>query len=316
MGEPPRPRVEVAAAVLFDGHGRFLLAQRPLGKVYAGYWEFPGGKVEPGESSADAIRRELHEELGIEVGRVCPWLTRDFEYEHAAVRLRFFRIHDWQGEPQGREGQAFGWHEVRQALSVTPVLPANGPILRALELPDVYGITQAAAVGIPAFMGRLENALAHGLRLVQVREKEMPRDKLLAFARDVVERAHHYDARVLLNGDIALAREAGADGVHLTSQQLPMLTERPACAWVAASCHSRAEMAMASRLSVDFAVLGPVMPTPTHPGAPTLGWKGFSQAVQDTTLPVYALGGLSPDDLDEARLSGAHGIAMLRRAWV
>ena len=316
MGEPPRPRIEVAAAVLMDGAGRFLLAQRPPGKVYAGYWEFPGGKVEPGESAADAMRRELHEELGIEAGRVCPWLTRDFEYEHASVRLRFFRIHDWRGEPRGREGQAFGWHEVRKALSVTPVLPANGPILRALELPDVYGITQAAAMGIPAFMIRLENALANGLRLVQVREKEMPRKTLLAFARNVVALAHRCEARVLINGDIEMAREVGADGVHLASNQLCTLVKRPVCEWVAASCHSREELELASRLGVDFVVLGPVKPTPTHAGAQTLDWMGFAQAVQDTTLPVYALGGMTPFDVGEARLNGAHGIGMLRGAWL
>ena len=315
MSDAPRRRIEVAAAVLIDGAGRFLLAQRPPGKVYEGYWEFPGGKIEPGESAADAMRRELHEELGIEVGRVCPWLTRDFEYEHAAVRLRFFRIHDWRGEPRGRERQAFGWHEIRKALSVTPVLPANGPILRALELPDVYGITQAA-MGIPAFMSRLEHALARGLRLVQVREKAMPRETLLAFARDVVTLAHRRDARVLINGDIEMAQAAGADGVHLTAQQLCTLVQRPACAWVGASCHSREEIDSAARLSVDFVVLGPVKATPTHPGAPVLKWAGFAQAAQDATLPIYALGGMTPSDLEEARFNGAHGVAMLRGAWM
>ena len=315
MSDAPRRRIEVAAAVLIDGAGRFLLAQRPPGKVYEGYWEFPGGKIEPGESAADAMRRELHEELGIEVGRVCPWLTRDFEYEHAAVRLRFFRIHDWRGEPRGRERQAFGWHEIRKALSVTPVLPANGPILRALELPDVYGITQAA-MGIPAFMSRLEHALARGLRLVQVREKAMPRETLLAFARDVVTLAHRRDARVLINGDIEMAQAAGADGVHLTAQQLRTLAQRPACAWVGASCHSREEIDSAARLSVDFVVLGPVKATPTHPGAPVLKWAGFAQAAQDATLPIYALGGMTPSDLEEARFNGAHGVAMLRGAWM
>ena len=315
MSDAPRRRIEGAAAVLIDGAGRFLLAQRPPGKVYEGYWEFPGGKIEPGESAADAMRRELHEELGIEVGRVCPWLTRDFEYEHAAVRLRFFRIHDWRGEPRGRERQAFGWHEIRKALSVTPVLPANGPILRALELPDVYGITQAA-MGIPAFMSRLEHALARGLRLVQVREKAMPRETLLAFARDVVTLAHRRDARVLINGDIEMAQAAGADGVHLTAQQLRTLAQRPACAWVGASCHSREEIDSAARLSVDFVVLGPVKATPTHPGAPVLKWAGFAQAAQDATLPIYALGGMTPSDLEEARFNGAHGVAMLRGAWM
>jgi 8-oxo-dGTP diphosphatase len=310
-----RQRVEVAAAVLIDAGGRFLLAQRPQGKVYAGYWEFPGGKLEPGESAADAIRRELLEELGISAGEVCPWLTRDFEYEHADVRLRFFRIYDWRGEPRGREGQAFGWHETRQALSVAPMLPANGPILRALELPDCYGITQAAAMGVPRFMRSLGDSLARGLRLVQIREKDMPREALLPFARDVVALARRHQARVLVNGDVALAREACADGVHLTALQLRELNARPDCAWVAASCHAREEIALAVRLGVDFVVLGPVKPTPTHPGAPVLEWRGFSLAVRDAATPVYALGGMAHQDLHVARLNGAHGVAMIRGAW-
>jgi 8-oxo-dGTP diphosphatase len=311
-----RTRIEVAAAVIHDAAGRFLLAQRPPGKAFEGYWEFPGGKVEPGESAVDAMRRELHEELGIEVARdaICPWLTRDFDYPHAAVRLRFFRIYDWQGEPHGREGQRFAWQSTG-ALSVAPILPANGPILRALDLPAVYGITQAEALGIEAFRPKLAEALARGLKLIQVREKNLPAEALRTFAREVIALAHSHGARVLINGDIALARDTGADGVHLTAAQLRTLGTRPACDWVAASCHHRAEIEAATRLGADFVVLGPVMPTPTHPGAPTLGWNTFAASVVSTAIPVYALGGLNVDDLHTARRAGAHGLAMLRGAW-
>lgn len=310
-----RKRIEVAAAVLYDATGRILLAQRPPGKAYEGYWEFPGGKVEPGESAAAAIGRELHEELGIDVDTVCPWLTRDFDYEHAHVRLRFFRIYDWHGEPHGREGQRFAWQSA-SAPDVTPILPANGPILRALLLPDVYGITQAQALGIEVFKQRLEQALKRGLKLIQVREKNLSGGALRQFAADVTATAHEYGARVLINSDIALAKAVGADGVHLTSAQLRTLTVRPDVEWVAASCHDRSELEAATSLGADFAVLGPVMPTPTHPGAPVLDWPGFEHGAKDLTLPVYALGGMQPDHLDKARRAGAHGIAMLRGAWL
>ena len=89
--------------------GSFLMARRPPGKLYAGYWEFPGGKIEPGEAPAAAIARELHEELGIDIGTACPWITRVFEYPHGTVHLRFFRVFEWQGEPHPREGQDIGW---------------------------------------------------------------------------------------------------------------------------------------------------------------------------------------------------------------
>src|SRR5918994_6473274 len=108
LGRPPPEEeviIEVAAAVLQRPDGSFLLAQRPPGKVYAGYWEFPGGKVEPGEPAAAALARELHEELGIDVECAYPWLTRVFTYPHATVRLNFFRVTRWRGEPHPREDQ-------------------------------------------------------------------------------------------------------------------------------------------------------------------------------------------------------------------
>src|SRR5207253_9676517 len=105
-GSPRQEVIEVAAAVIQRPDGRFLLAQRPPGKVYAGYWEFPGGKLEPGEPPAQALARELHEELGIGVACAYPWITRVFTYPHATVRLNFFRVTSWAGEPQPREDQA------------------------------------------------------------------------------------------------------------------------------------------------------------------------------------------------------------------
>ena len=192
----------------------------------------------------------------------------------------------------------------------------SSDLLRALALPDCYGITQAAAVGVEAFLQHLDAALTRGLKLIQVREKAMAAGELHQFAAQVVDRARPYGARVLINGDAQLARAIGADGVHLTSAQLLALNERPACEWVAASCHNREEITAATRLGADFVVVGPVAPTPTHPGAAVLGWGGFAQCIADTTLPVYALGGMQVADLSKARQQGAHGIAMLRGAWV
>lgn len=307
-------RVEVAAAVIVNSHGEFLLAQRPAGKVYAGYWEFPGGKIEVGESAAAALRRELHEELGLEVDTAYPWLTREFDYAHAAVRLRFFRVLEWRGEPHGRESQQFTWQVVGR-VDVAPLLPANGPILRALELPHVYGITCAGAIGRAAFLLRLETALMSGLRLIQVREKAMGEDDLRAFAGDVVALARRYDARVLVNAAPALAAAVGADGVHLTAAQLMSCVERPTVAWCGASCHDAAELARARALGVDFVVLGPVAATPSHPGAAVLGWPRLAELVRDYPLPVYALGGMRDADMRQAWNCGAHGLAMLRGAW-
>jgi 8-oxo-dGTP diphosphatase len=308
-------RVEVAAAILQRRDGSFLLAQRPADKVYAGYWECPGGKVEPGESAARALARELHEELAIDVRQAYPRLTRDYDYEHAAVRLRFFRVTDWSGELHGRENQAFAWQRIDD-LSVGPLLPANGPILRALALPALYGISNAAQVGTEMFLTQLERALKRGLRLVQLREGPLDTPELRALAKCVVAVSHEHAAKVLVNSDPAAASSSGADGIHLTSARLLQSAVRPDFALVGASCHDPRELAHAARIGVDFVVLGPVQKTPTHPGSPVLGWPGFAELVAGYPLPVFAIGGLGSTDFERAWSAGAHGIAAIRATWL
>lgn len=306
--------VDVVAAVILQPDGRFLLARRPEGKPYAGYWEFPGGKVEAGESLPHALARELHEELGIEVERAWPWLVRHFDYEHASVKLHFFRVAGWHGEPHGREGQLLAW-QAPGAVGVAPLLPANGPILQALALPPILAISQIAELGEEVFMTRLQGALGRGLKLIQLREKALSPLQLESVARRVVTLAHAHGARVVLNGGVELAVKVGADGVHLTAAALMALDARPQVGLVGASCHSAAELERAAQLGLDFVQLSPVLPTKSHPGAATLGWDGFAALVRDCPLPVYALGGMGAAQLGVAREMGAHGIAMLRTAW-
>ena len=306
--------VEVVAAVIERPDGSFLLAQRPRGKVYAGYWEFPGGKVEPGEPLAAALARELHEELGIDVEIAHPWIVQIYTYPHAKVRLNFFRVRAWQGEPHGREDQQLAWQRV-STLAVAPLLPANAPVLRALQLPFEYAITHAAEVGAAEQLSRLDERLAQGLRLIQVREKDMPAPARERFAAAVITLARPHGAQVLINSDIELALRLGADGVHLAAAQLARLERRPALRWCAASCHNAAELARAARLGVDFAVLGPVQTTPSHPDSMPLGWEAFAALARGAGLPVFALGGMGPGDLATAWRCGAQGIAMVRGSW-
>jgi 8-oxo-dGTP diphosphatase len=307
--------VEVSAAVLQRPDGTFLLAQRPADKIWAGYWEFPGGKVESGESAHDALVRELHEELGITVQTAYPWLTKVFTYPHATVRLSFFRVTAWAGELHPHEGQQFAWPRLGE-VNVDPILPANAPILRALELPTLYAISNAAELGLERFLISLQAKLDDGLKLIQLREKSLAHEEMYSLAEKVVALAHTYDAKVLINSDVSLAQEVGADGVHLTSSQLIELMERPDLNWCAASCHSAEELRRAEALGCDFAALSPVLPTQSHPGAPHLGWERFSAITAESTIPVFALGGLRKVDTKTAWQSGAHGIALLRQAWV
>lgn len=299
--------IEVVAAVLERADGSFLLAQRPAGKVYAGWWEFPGGKVEAGEPLARALERELLEELGIRVRKAYPWITRVHVYEHGTVALHFFRVVEWQGEPHPHEGQAFVWQRSDQPV-VEPMLPANGPVLASLALPLEYAITDAKSLGLLAQLERLEARLRNGLRLIQVRDKDnWEREHLIYSVKSL---AKQYGARVLVNGGPA------ADGIHYSADELMRLRARPADVGLAgASCHTLQELGHAMAIGLDFAVLGPVKATPTHPGAELLGWDGFRRIVEGASIPVYAIGGLDPRDLDAARAAGAHGIAMIRAAW-
>jgi 8-oxo-dGTP diphosphatase len=306
--------VDVAVAVLIRSDGAALLAQRPRDKVYSGYWEFPGGKIEPGEPVAEALRREIREELGIEIERAYPWITRIFVYPHAKVRLHFYRVYAWRGEPRALEHQAIAW-QGPGAIELDPLLPANGPVLRSLLLPSEYAITRAGELGAGPFLLRLEARLRGGLKLVQVREKTLTRRELEEFARHVTGLAHADGAKVLVNSDAALAGEIGADGVHLTAAQLRSSSARPDFPWCGASCHSSEELRGAEALGADFAVLGPVRATPSHPDAVPLGWERFREIAAGATVPVYALGGIVPSDLEQAMSCGAHGIAMVRGSW-
>lgn len=306
--------VNVAAAIIRRPDGSFLLGQRAPDTFYAGYWEFPGGKVEPGETPHDALVRELREELGIEVVEAWPWIMREHRYEHAHVGLHFFEVAQWRGTPVDHVHSELSWQQA-DTLTVGPILPANGPILKALRLPRRMGITHAGEIGVTAQIEALDRALAGGLKLVQIREPTLAEEALDAFVREVVQRCARAGALVVVNGAENLARRHGANGVHLPARQLVQLDTRPDFEWVGASCHSRAELERAAALGLDYALLGHVRPTASHPGEPALGWARFAELAAELPLPVFAIGGMQASDLVEAHRHGAHGVAMIRGAW-
>jgi len=298
--------IEVAAAVIQRADGRFLLAQRPQGKVYAGYWEFPGGKIEPGEPAERALARELHEELGIDV-RVCyPWISREYVYPHGHVHLNFFRVLEWSGEPQPREDQAIAWQALGAPM-VAPMLPANAPVLASLSLPLEYAITDAARLGTAEMLARLGRRLEQGLQLLQIREPALDAKTREFFTMEAIGLAHRYGCKVLVKQP-----DPRADGVHYTAAELMRLQRRPAGGLVAASCHTHAELERAMVLGCDFAVVGPVL---EKGDAAPLGWERFATLVRGASIPVYAIGGLTPAHTRDAWRAGAHGVAMIRGSW-
>jgi 8-oxo-dGTP diphosphatase len=301
----------VAAAVI-ERPGEFLLAQRPEGKPYPGYWEFPGGKIEAGEDPRAALVRELKEELGIEVTDATPWITRVYAYTHATVRLHFWRVDAWRGEPQPLEDQDIKWQKIG-APDVSPMLPANAPVLSALALPEVMVVSSAQEQGIDDWIAALAERAISERMLVQIREKAMSRLKVQHLLSRALVRARPFGSVVVVNSDCGGLPQC--DGVHLTSTALMAATARPAGSLVGASCHDEAELAHAESLGLDYVVVGPVKATASHPDAKPLGWDRFAALVRDRTMPAYAIGGLTRADRAEARRHGAHGVALRSAAF-
>lgn len=305
--------IEVAAAVLRDAQGRILLSQRPPGRHLAGYWEFPGGKIEPGESAAEALTRELDEELEIRAGPIRPLVSIRHESPEATLRLHLLEVHSWIGTPRGREGQALRW-VAPEALDPRQMPAADRPLLRVLDLDGYYAISPSpAALGDAAFIDAWQACLDAGYRLLRLRPgpNERPSERLIERI-DALTRAH--GARWIASGDLAACFSWPAHGLHLTTRQLITLDRRPIGddALLIASCHDLEEIRIAAALGADLVTLSPVADTPSHPGAATLGWHGFERLVRYAPLPVLALGGVGPDDWSRARAAGAFGVAGIR----
>lgn len=317
---------EAAVGVIQRDNGLVLLGQRPVGKPWAGYWEFPGGKIEDGELPAHALVRELQEELGITPTLYYPWITRSYDYEAKynaegllespakTVKLHFFIVVEWDGEPLGLEQQTLSWQNPEKN-TVGPMLPANAPILTGLGLAPVYAISNLAELGEELFFERLSIALERGLMMIQIREKQLAAEELKLFAERVIEVAAPYEAKVFINSDLGLAQALNASGVHFSSRQLMSLPSKPQGLLCGGSCHNEAELAKAAKLGLDYVMLSPVQPTLSHEGATALGWERFADLIKDYPLPVFALGGMQAGDLAMARTKGAHGIALQRAIW-
>ncbi|BAU47285.1 thiamin phosphate synthase superfamily [Sulfurifustis variabilis] len=314
-GRSATSTIHVVAGLLLD-RDRIFITRRPDGRHQGGKWEFPGGKVDVGEAPLDALRRELHEELGIDVQEATPYARSRHAYPDLAVLLDVWRILRYDRTPHGREGQEARWAEVSE-LRPSEFPAADRPILRRLQLPALYAISDVARLGQDLFAERLLRALEGGVRLVQLREPGLGPDGLLACATKMSALCHRFGAKLLVNADPELAITAGADGVHLSSRRLKAMRARPLDPdlWVAASCHDLEELRHAQAIEADFAVVSPVMATSSHPGASPLGWARLSELCRAVSLPVYALGGMAPRDVEQARQAGAHGVALLSAAW-
>lgn len=317
VSEGHRPRLHIVLAALLRAD-RVFIAKRPVAAHQGGCWEFPGGKLEDAETPAQALQRELGEEVGVQVTQARPLIRFPYDYPDRSVFLDVWLVTDFVGEPRGAEGQEVRWIG-KAELGNYPFPPANGPILKALTLPRHYLITPdpPGSQAWPDFLSGLQRSLERGIRLVQFRAPALDEEEYSKLAAMVIAQCRKFGARILLNHEPALVQTLGADGVHLNSTRLGHHATRPLPAGmlVAASCHSQAELVKAENLGCDFAVLSPVQFTATHPQAEPLGWQRFQRMTDAARVPVYALGGMSAEDGERAYWYGAQGIAAIRSLW-
>jgi len=300
--------IQVAVGVIKNADGKVLISLRDKALQQGGFWEFPGGKLEAGETARDALCRELKEELCIDVNSAYPLITIKHQYPEAMVQLNVFLVDSFSGNVVNNLGQPTQWVEIRE-LDKYRFLAANKAIICATKLPPYYAILDDTNTG--ELFSNFHKILAKGVKLIHARLKKLPEAQLNIFIEQIYPVCQQNKVLLLINSD--RASEVIVDGIHLTSRHLLALQKRPeSCQWLAASCHNLQELQHAERIGVDYVVLAPVFATQTHVGAKTLGWQQFTSLVEQVNLPVYALGGLSINDLGQARIKGAQGIAAIR----
>lgn len=308
--------IEVAVAVIRDAAGRVLLSKRPEHVHQGGLWEFPGGKLESGESLSDALVREISEELGIQIESHEPLIRLVHAYPDKTVALDVHRVLDFRGIPAGVEGQLIDWVAIDE-LQNHSMPAADKPIINALRLPDKYLITGADSRHPEQFLTKLDQVLATSPTLLQFRAPNLKQNTFQWLAEEVIQSCKANGCQVVLNSDPGLAVQLNADGVHLNSKRLLMFTSRPVPKnmWLAVSCHDKPQLEHAMKLDADFVVLSPVLATVSHPLADPIGWEAFASLTKHANLPVYALGGVGEREILQSKQSGGQGVAGISAFW-
>lgn len=317
--------VHVAVAVIEreSDSREIFVAKRPDHVHQGGLWEFPGGKVEQGESVLRALQRELKEELAIELDLEDPQSMPEplikirHDYGDKCVLLDVWRVRHFDGEPRGAEGQAVQWVAV-EALSNLAFPAANKPIVQACCLPDRLIITPSfeSQTQLVDYLASLD---CRQPALLMLRQPQLSCSDYAQWAQMLSEllstNPQYALLKLVLHGESGMTLGQGDQSIHLTSALAASLTRRPeGFELVGMSCHSEEELQHAQTLGVDYVTLSPVLDTSSHPNARTLGWTTFESLSENCPLPVFALGGLSLTDLNQAKLNGAQGIAGIS-AW-
>lgn len=298
---------------IFLNKSKVLLGKRPKSKLWNGWWEFPGGKIKSNESPLEALKREINEELEISIIKTQPWITRVHYYDNQAFKLHFFKIFEWKNSPKAIEHDELRWVDVNKP-NINPILPANKIIFKALKLPLICAITNMDEFEGDFFQA-LENKIKTGINLIQIREKSLNKIELENFSKKILDIAKPLNTKVVINSNLQLAKKLQADGIHLNSNQIYEKLDIPKQMLIGCSCHSIKDLKQAERIGSDFAFYSPVKKTLTHPNLKPIGWKKFQKSINQIQIPVYALGGMTIEDIEISMKFGSIGIASQRAIW-
>ena len=308
------PVVHVAVGLVVGVDGKILLSRRADNVHQGGKWEFPGGKLEPGETVTAALARELDEELGIVPLDARPLIQVPWRYSDLEVFLDVWRVERFAGEPSGREGQQIAWFALEQ-LPGLDFPAANKPIVTAARLPETVVITPGNAHLEAGFERRLLDLADAGHR-IHLRLPALQREAYSALLQRLSQRYPQLISRLVLTSTAEEVRRLGAAGLHLSAARMRALDgPLPADITASVSCHSTEELRQAADIGAYYAFLSPVLATKTHPDAVPLGWPTFAEWVRGAMLPVYALGGLDRSCLGDAWQHGGQGVAAIRGIW-
>ena len=310
------PTISVALGVVLRDN-RVLVGWRDSALPLGGCWEFPGGKVKSNEAPRQAVVRELREELGLIIKESDAEPLIEFEWFYDTQRYSFsvYTIKNCLGEPSSHFYKSLEWQIVSE-LKASDFPPANRVIIKALSLPDRYLITPSL-LAPNALKRGLDMAFRSGISLAVFRSAELDSRTYMEYAHKLLSQSPTWSSRLLIHNHPTQVDILNAAGVQLSAKYASQYRTRPLARdkLLAVSCHNRIELEHACRLEADFALLGPLNSTPSHPGEPPMGWETFRTLVRGATIPVYAIGGLTTADLADCRAYGAQGIAAIRSLW-
>lgn len=311
--------VHVAVAVIQNSDGQCFIAKRPATSHQGGLWEFPGGKVEKNETSLEALKRELFEEIGISITKTSPLIKIYHDYIDKSVLLEVFKVSEYAGNAFGKEEQETRWINVSE-LSKYQFPLANIPIIKSIQLPDKYMITGDFSNDEMLFK-YIQTSINKGIKLIQFRAKHLKSERYFKLAKEIYFLCEKEKVKLLLNSSLENYNKYSAEnfshGIHLNSDELTLFSNESHLKnhLVSASTHSNKEILVAVEKNIDFIVLSPVNKTLSHPDAIPLGWEKFNTLTEKAKIPVYALGGMTVKHLDTAKANGAQGIAAIGEFW-